>query len=73
MVLARNELWLVAVGKPGLTLREWQRRLLRLGAKWALNMDGGPSVSLALDGRALIDQPEQRVPVAVAILATGGT
>jgi phosphodiester glycosidase len=69
VVLAGDELWLVAVGKPGLTMREWQHRLLRLGARWALNMDGGPSVSLALDGQPLIDQPEAGVPVAVAIVA----
>jgi exopolysaccharide biosynthesis protein len=73
VVLAGHELWLVAIGKPGLTMREWQHRLLRLGARWALNMDGGPSVSLALDGRPLIDQPEAGVPVAVAIVATRGT
>jgi Phosphodiester glycosidase len=69
VALANGELWLVSVGKPGLTLREWQSRLLRMGASWALNMDGGPSVGLALDGRRLIDQPEPGVPVAIAILA----
>ena len=68
VVLAGDELWLVAVGKPGLTMREWQQRLLRLGARWALNMDGGPSVGLALDGRLLIDQPDAGVPVAVTIV-----
>jgi exopolysaccharide biosynthesis protein len=68
VALAGGELWLVAVGKPGLTLREWQHHLLRLGARWALNMDGGPSVSLALDGRPLVDQPERDVPVAIAIV-----
>ena len=67
VVLAGDELWLVAVGRPGLTLREWQHRLLRLGARWALNMDGGPSVGLVLDGRPLIDQPDGRVPVAIVI------
>jgi hypothetical protein len=70
VVLAGDELWLVAVGKPGLTMREWQHRLLQMGAGWALNMDGGPSVSLALDGRSLIDQPDAGVPVAVAIVGT---
>jgi hypothetical protein len=69
VALANGELWLVSVGRPGLTLREWQRRLLRMGAGWALNMDGGPSVGLALDGRRLIDQPEPGVPVAIAIVA----
>jgi hypothetical protein len=73
VALAGGELWLVAVGKPGLTLREWQARLLGLGARWALNMDGGPSVGLALDGRALVDQPDAGVPVAVAIVARDGT
>ena len=69
VVLAGEELWLVAVGKPGLTMREWQHRLLRLGASWALNMDGGPSVSLALDGEPLIDQPERecRWPIAIVV------
>jgi exopolysaccharide biosynthesis protein len=69
VALANGELWLVAVGKPGLTLREWQQRLLQMGAGWALNMDGGPSVGLALDGHRLIDQPEPGVPVAIAIVA----
>jgi len=68
VVLAGDELWLVAVGKPGLTMREWQHRLLQMGAGWALNMDGGPSVSLALDGRPLIDQPDAGVPVALTII-----
>jgi exopolysaccharide biosynthesis protein len=69
VALANGELWLVSVGQPGLTLREWQQRLLRMGAGWALNMDGGPSVGLALDGHRLIDQPEPGVPVAIAIVA----
>ena len=69
VVLAGDELWLVAVGRPGLTMREWQHRLLTMGARWALNMDGGPSVGLALDGQPLIDQPDAGVPVAVAIVA----
>ncbi len=69
VALAHGELWLVTVGAPGLTLREWQRQLLHLGARWALNMDGGPSVSLALDGQRLVDQPEPVVPVAITIAA----
>jgi hypothetical protein len=73
VALAGDELWLVAVGRPGLTLREWQRTLLRLGARWALNMDGGPSVAMALDGRSLVDQPEQGGPVAVAIVPRSAT
>jgi Phosphodiester glycosidase len=61
-------LWLVGAGRPGLTMREFQRLLVAMGARQALGFDSGPSADIAVGRRPLLGQPEQRVAVALAIL-----
>jgi Phosphodiester glycosidase len=68
VALRGRQLWLVGVGRPGLTMREFQRLLVAMGARQALGFDSGPSADIAVGGRPLLGQPEQRVPVAIAIV-----
>jgi hypothetical protein len=69
VALRGRRLWLVGVGRPGLTMREFQGVLVSMGAREALGFDGGPSADIAVDGRPLLGQPEASGPVAIAILA----
>jgi Phosphodiester glycosidase len=69
VALRGRQLWLVGVGRPGLTMREFQRLLVTMGARQALGFDSGPSADIAVGGRPLLGQPEQSVPVAIAIVA----
>ena len=68
VALRGRQLWLVGVGRPGLTMREFQRLLVAMGAGQALGFDSGPSADIAVAGRPLLGQPEQSVPVAIAIV-----
>lgn len=69
VALRGRQLWMVGVGRPGLTMREFQRLLVSMGADQALGFDSGPSADIAVAGRPLLGQPEQRVPVAIAIVS----
>jgi hypothetical protein len=68
VALRGHQLWLVGVGRPGLTMREFQRLLVAMGAGQALGFDSGPSADIAVAGRPLLGQPEVSVPVAIAIV-----
>src|SRR5690349_10328164 len=68
VALRGHRLWLVGVGAPGLTMREFQGLLVSMGAREALGFDGGPSADIAVDGRPLLGPAEASVPVAIAIL-----
>lgn len=50
---AGGEVILLAVQKPGLTLRELATVLLKLGAYKAMNLDGGGSTTMVVDGKVL--------------------
>ena len=69
VALRGRQLWLVGVGRPGLTMREFQRLLVSMGAGQALGFDSGPSADIVVAGRPLLGQPELPVPVALAIVA----
>jgi hypothetical protein len=71
VALRGHRLWLVGVGPPGLTLREFQGLLVSMGAHQALAFQAGPDADIVVDGRPLLGQRERAVPVAIAILARG--
>jgi hypothetical protein len=50
---ATGDLLLLAVQKPGLTLSELAGAMLKLGARDAMNLDGGGSTTLVVEGRVL--------------------
>ena len=50
---ARGEVVLVAVETPGMTLRELATALVKMGVALAMNLDGGGSTALVVNGRLL--------------------
>jgi exopolysaccharide biosynthesis protein len=60
----------------GLTLSDTTRVFKRLGAEWALNLDGGGSSGMILNGRRINGRPlnepmERRVANCLGVLTTG--
>jgi exopolysaccharide biosynthesis protein len=56
----------------GMTLREFAELFVSLGARSAINLDGGGSTTMVLDGTVVnrvSDPQERRVPTAVLVLA----
>ena len=64
--LAPGRLLLVAADEPGLSLRELAELMAALGAREALNLDGGGSTSLAVGGEQLV-RARLAVPVHLVI------
>lgn len=60
-----GQLLLVATGKP-IRLSQWARALRSLGARDALNLDGGSSTGLYFHGKAIV-QPGRRLTNALAV------
>jgi exopolysaccharide biosynthesis protein len=52
-IAANGDIILLAVQGPGLTLTELAAVLLKLGAKDAMNLDGGGSTTLVVKGKVL--------------------
>jgi len=52
-----GEIILVAIEKPGMTLHELAATMLRLGAVQAMNLDGGGSTAMIVNGK-LLNIPE---------------
>jgi hypothetical protein len=71
VALTSDWLWLVGVGPPGMTIREFQRLLVALHVRAALGFDGGPSADIAILGTPVLGQPEAAVPVDLAIVPAG--
>jgi len=68
---AAGDLLLLAVQKPGLTLSELAGVMLKLGARDAMNLDGGGSTTFVVKGRVLntpSDGYERAVSNALVIL-----
>jgi hypothetical protein len=72
--------WVMVEGRQGsltgLTLSDTTRIFKRLGAEWALNLDGGGSSGLILNGRRINGRPlneplERRVANCLGVLVTG--
>jgi exopolysaccharide biosynthesis protein len=56
----------------GMSLREFAELFVRLGAQAAINLDGGGSTTMVLDGTVVnrfSDPQERRIPTAVLVLA----
>ncbi len=58
-----------------MTLREFAALMLRLGAVWAVNLDGGASTTMVVREK-VVNSPsdpngERRVPTAVVLLSSG--
>jgi hypothetical protein len=72
--------WVMVEGRQGsltgLTLSDTTRVFKRLGAEWALNLDGGGSSGMILNGRRINGRPlnepmERRVANCLGVLTTG--
>ncbi|HEX9891923.1 MAG TPA: phosphodiester glycosidase family protein [Actinomycetota bacterium] len=44
----------------GMTLKQFARQFERLGAEWALNLDGGGSSTMWIRGRGIVNRPSDR-------------
>lgn len=66
--VAPGRLLLLAVDEPGLSLRDVAGLMAQLGAREAINLDGGGSTALSLDGEQLVrGRLEAPIHLAIAI------
>lgn len=71
---AKGEVMLVAVEEPGMTLGELAKVMLKMGAVRAMNLDGGGSTAIVVNGRLLNvpgDGRERAVSNALLVINSG--